>query len=119
MCKAWKERKRLQGIAKKYQDYAHELWLKGKTMPPEWDCDQRIKLVLELLETNGLKTDNILLDEGKIVAYGDYIVERGKVGILQHVRIRMRGGFIVDPGTDNRSAGFIRTWPLKVEWSIV
>ena len=118
MCKAWEERKRLHTIAKKYQDYAHNLYERGRTMPPEWDCDQRLKLVMELLDLHNRKTDNILLDNGKVVAYGDFVIERGICNLLPHIRIVMRGGFIVDAGTDNKKAGFERTWPLGIEWSI-
>ena len=103
--------------ARPWQRRAHELWEEGKSKPDNWDCDIRTNILRQEMREAGLKSTAELLDnEGTVRISGDYVFVRGKIGTRRHVRLVMKGNYIIDAGTDNTPAGFKMTWPRKIIW---
>ena len=112
MREAWRNYRR----AYKYQAFAYKLYEKGTSMPKSWDCDMRLREVIKRMRADGLVIKNDMIGDGDVMAYGDYVVVWGYIGLYKHVSMVMRGDYIVDAATGNKPLGFERSWPRKIYW---
>lgn len=66
--------------AKNWQTRAKELYDSG-----DGDCDTRCYRLIEEMKKDGLRVGR------------DFVVDRGHIGDGQHMRLIMRGDYVVDP----------------------